>query len=87
MCGSCLVAHALSQEYVSNALAGWNAPHCNLNLEPNHVGTEGNSLADRMASLGAQRKEKEPRLYQEKNFGAAEGFPRGFAATNPDWSD
>jgi ribonuclease HI len=31
-----------------------------------HVGTEGNELADRMAMLGAQRKEKELRLYQEK---------------------
>jgi len=30
-----------------------------------HVGTEGNELADRMAMLGAQRKEKELRLYQE----------------------
>jgi ribonuclease HI len=31
-----------------------------------HVGTEGNELADRMAMLGAQRKEKELRLYQER---------------------
>ena len=31
-----------------------------------HAGTEGNELADRMAMLGAQRKEKELRLYQEK---------------------
>ena len=31
-----------------------------------HVGTEGNELADRMAMVGAQRKEKELRLYQEK---------------------
>jgi ribonuclease HI len=30
-----------------------------------HVGTEGNELADRMAMLGAQSKEKEQRLYQE----------------------
>jgi ribonuclease HI len=30
-----------------------------------HVGTEGNELADRMAMLGVQRKEKELRLYQE----------------------
>jgi ribonuclease HI len=30
-----------------------------------HVGTEGNELADRMAMLGTQRKEKELRLYQE----------------------
>ena len=30
-----------------------------------HVGTEGNELADRMAMLAAQRKEKELRLYQE----------------------
>ena len=29
-----------------------------------HVGTEGNELADRMAMLGAQRREKELRLYQ-----------------------
>jgi ribonuclease HI len=29
-----------------------------------HVGTEGNELADRMAMLGAQSKEKELRLYQ-----------------------
>jgi ribonuclease HI len=31
-----------------------------------HIGTEGNELADRMAMLGAQSKEKELRLYQEK---------------------
>ena len=31
-----------------------------------HVGTEGNELADRMAMLGVQRKEKELRQYQEK---------------------
>jgi len=31
-----------------------------------HVGTEGNELADRMAMLAVQRKEKELRLYQEK---------------------
>jgi ribonuclease HI len=31
-----------------------------------HAGTEGNELADRMAMLGAQRKEKELRPYQEK---------------------
>ena len=31
-----------------------------------HVGTEGNELADRMAMLGAQRKEKELRPYQEE---------------------
>lgn len=30
-----------------------------------HVGTEGNELADRMAMLGAQRKEEELRQYQE----------------------
>jgi ribonuclease HI len=30
-----------------------------------HVGTEGNELADRMAMLGAQHREKELRLYQE----------------------
>ena len=30
-----------------------------------HVGTEGNELADRMAMLGAQRKEEELRHYQE----------------------
>jgi ribonuclease HI len=30
-----------------------------------HIGTEGNELADRMAMLGAQRKEKELRLYQQ----------------------
>jgi ribonuclease HI len=30
-----------------------------------HVGTEGNELADRMAMLGAQRKEKKLRLYRE----------------------
>jgi len=28
-----------------------------------HVGTEGNELADRMAMLGAQRKEEEPRRF------------------------
>jgi ribonuclease HI len=31
-----------------------------------HVGTEGNELADRMAMLGGQRKEKTLRLYQGK---------------------
>ena len=31
-----------------------------------HIGTEGNELADRMAMLGAQSKEKELRLYQGK---------------------
>ena len=31
-----------------------------------HVGTEGNELADRMAMLGAQRKETTLRRYQEK---------------------
>jgi ribonuclease HI len=31
-----------------------------------HVGTEGNELADRMAMLGAQRREKELRLYREE---------------------
>lgn len=30
-----------------------------------HVGHEGNELADRMAMLGAQRREKELRLYEE----------------------
>jgi ribonuclease HI len=30
-----------------------------------HVGTEGNELADRMAMLGVQRKEKQLRRYQE----------------------
>ena len=30
-----------------------------------HVGTDGNELADRMAMLGAQLREKELRLYQE----------------------
>ena len=30
-----------------------------------HIGTQGNELADRMAMLGVQRKEKELRLYQE----------------------
>ena len=30
-----------------------------------HVGTEGNELADRMAMLAVQRKEKQLRLYQE----------------------
>jgi ribonuclease HI len=31
-----------------------------------HAGTEGNELADRMAMLGAQRREKELRLYREQ---------------------
>ena len=31
-----------------------------------HVGTEGNELADRMAMLGAQRREKELRLFQDE---------------------
>ncbi len=31
-----------------------------------HVGTEGNELADRMAMLGAQRREKELRLYEDE---------------------
>jgi ribonuclease HI len=30
-----------------------------------HVGTEGNELADRMAMLAAQRKEKELQLYED----------------------
>ena len=30
------------------------------------VGTEGNELADRMAMLAVQRKEKELRLYREE---------------------
>ena len=38
----------------------------NLTHIPGHAGTEGNELADRMAMLGAQRKEKELRPYQEK---------------------
>lgn len=37
----------------------------NLTHVAGHVGTEGNELADRMAMLGAQRKVKELRLYQE----------------------
>ena len=68
MRGSCLGAHALSQEYVSNAQAGWNAPGCDLNLESNHVGTEGNQLAACLVTLSAQRKEQELRLYQENKF-------------------
>jgi ribonuclease HI len=36
----------------------------NFNHVAAHVGTEGNELADRMAMLGAQSKEKELRLYQ-----------------------
>lgn len=31
-----------------------------------HVGTEGNELADRMAMLGAQRREKELRLFEDE---------------------
>lgn len=31
-----------------------------------HVGTEGNELADRMAMLGAQRREKQLRLYDDE---------------------
>jgi ribonuclease HI len=38
----------------------------NLTHVAGHVGTEGNELADRMAMLGAQRKEKELRLYEEE---------------------
>jgi len=38
----------------------------NLSHVAAHVGTEGNELADRMAVLGVQRKEKELRLYQEE---------------------
>ena len=34
-------------------------------LKLTHVGTEGNEIADRMAMLGAQRKEEELRPYQE----------------------
>jgi ribonuclease HI len=37
----------------------------NLTHVAGHVGTEGNELADRMAMLGAQSKEKELRLYRE----------------------
>jgi hypothetical protein len=39
-------------------------PNPRLDLSTN-VGTEGNELADRMAMLGAQSKEKALRLYQE----------------------
>ena len=38
----------------------------NLTHVAGHVGTEGNELADRMAMLGAQRKEVELRSYQEE---------------------
>lgn len=31
-----------------------------------HIGTEGDELADRIAMLGVQSKEKELRLYQER---------------------
>jgi ribonuclease HI len=36
----------------------------NLTQVSAHVGTEGNELADRMAMLGAQSKEKELRVYK-----------------------
>ena len=35
-------------------------------LNLTHAGTEGNELAERMAMLGAQRKEQELRPYQGK---------------------
>jgi ribonuclease HI len=38
----------------------------NLTHVAGHAGTEGNELADRMAMLGAQRREKELRLYRDK---------------------
>ena len=38
----------------------------NLTHVAGHAGTEGNELADRMAMLGAQSKERELRLYQGK---------------------
>ncbi len=40
--------------------------YLNLTHVSAHVGTEGNELADRMAMLGVQRKEKELRLYQDE---------------------
>jgi ribonuclease HI len=42
------------------------AEELNLTHVAAHAGTEGNELADRMAMLGAQRKEKELRTYQGK---------------------
>ncbi len=36
------------------------------NLEQTHVGSEGNELAERMAMLGVQHKEKKLRPYQEE---------------------
>ena len=42
-----------------------NEGELNLTHVAAHVGTEGNELADRMAMLGAQSKEKELRLYQD----------------------
>jgi ribonuclease HI len=42
------------------------AKHLKLTHVAGHAGTEGNELADRMAMLGAQSKEKELRLYQQK---------------------
>ena len=39
-----------------------------------HVGTEGNELADRMAMLGAQRKEKRLRQYQETAVSGNNGY-------------
>jgi ribonuclease HI len=40
--------------------------YLNLTHVSAHVGTEGNELADRMAMLGVQSKEKELRLYQDE---------------------
>jgi len=38
----------------------------NLTHVAGHAGTEGNELADRMAMLGVQRKERRLRLFEEK---------------------
>ena len=43
---------------MSNAQAIWKLRVATPNLEQTHVGSEGNELADRMAMLGVQHKEK-----------------------------
>ena len=51
MRGSCLGAHALSHEFVSNVQASWELHVATLNLEQNYVGSEGNLHADRTVML------------------------------------
>jgi len=56
------IPHSL--EIIQDCYAIYRRIEKELNLT--HVGTEGNEHADRMAMLGAQRKEAELRRYQGK---------------------